>query len=264
MNATAGLLTVTDTQLTGWVAALLWPFMRISALFTAMPFLGALLIPTRVRLGLSLLLAWFVAPLIPAMPQVPLLSLASAMISLQQVLIGLAMGFILQMVFTTFTIAGENIAMTMGLGFAQLTDPANGTQAPVVGQYYAILVMLLFLALNGHLVLIELLVKSFSGLPVGLHGLTSDSLWRVVGWAGHMYVAAVLVALPALAALLLVNMAFGVITRAAPQLNIFAVGFPMTILVGFLIMLLTVPTVAPQVRELLVAAFRLLGRMTGS
>ncbi len=261
--AASGFLTVTDAQLTGWLAGLLWPFMRIGATLTAMPFLGAILIPVRVRLGLSLLLAWFVAPLIPPMPEVPLLSLASMLISAQQVLIGLAMGFILQLVFSAFSIAGENIAMTMGLGFAQLTDPQSGTQAPVVGQYYAILVMLLFLALNGHLVLIELLVKSFSGLPVGLHGLSGDSFWRLVGWAAHMYVAAVLVALPALAALLLVNLSFGVITRAAPQLNIFAVGFPMTILVGFVIVLATVPTVEPHVRELLLAAFRLVARMTG-
>lgn len=262
-EAAAGFITLTGAQLNAAVAGLVWPFMRISAMLAAVPFFGARRIPVRVRIGLALLLTWFVLPLIPEPPAVPLISLESLLISVQQVLIGVAMGFILQMVFAAFSIAGENIAMGMGLGFASMTDPQYGITVPVVSQYYAILVMLLFLALNGHLVLIYLLVNSFNGLPVGQGGLGPDGLWSLITWGTHMYAAAALVALPAIAALLLVNLAFGVITRAAPQLNIFAVGFPMTILVGFVIILFTLPALTPHVRNLLGSGYALMTRLTG-
>jgi len=158
-------------------------------------------------------------------------------------MVGLAMGFLLQMTFASVVIAGQTLAMTMGLGFAMSVDPQNGVQVPVLSQLYMIMATLIFLAVDGHLLLIQLLVDSFTLLPVGLSGWRDDFGLDVVLWASQMFKSGLILALPALTAVLLINLAFGVITRAAPQLNIFAVGFPVTILAGFIFILLTIPSV---------------------
>ena len=220
--------------------------------------------PVRVRVGLSLLLAWIVAPLLPAPPVLDLLSVQALLVSAQQVLIGLAMGFVLQMVFSALIMAGQSIAMSMGLGFASIVDVINGVQVPVVSQYFLILATLLFLSMNGHLALIELLVESFHTLPVGFDGLTRDGFWAMAGWGSEMFAGALLIALPAVTALLLVNLAFGVVTRAAPQLNIFAVGFPVMMLTGFAVIFMTLPELSNHVESLLVSAFGLIQGLTGA
>lgn len=258
------MISFTGTQLVSWVLAIMWPFLRIMGLFTSAPLWGGRGVPVRLRTGLAVILAWFIHPLIPQLPTVNPLGLAGFLIGAQQFVIGLALGFILQMVFSAFTIAGENIALGMGLGFAQLADPQNGQQSPILGQYYGILVMLLFLGFNGHLALINLLVKSFKTLPIGITGISAASLWAMAQWGATMYAAAALVALPAVAALLMVNIAFGIITRAAPQLNIFAVGFPLTIMVGFLVVMFTLPLVTSHLASLLNSAFAVARSMVGA
>jgi flagellar biosynthetic protein FliR len=120
---------------------------------------------------------------------------------------------------------------------------------------------LLFLALDGHLVAIEVLARSFELLPLGVEGLSREALWQLAVWGVHMYAGAVLIALPAVISMLLVNIAFGVITRAAPQLNIFAVGFPMTLMIGFLLLMVTLPSLIPQVSDLMMDAFNLIGSL---
>lgn len=257
------MITFTGSQLVTWVLAVIWPFLRILGLFTSAPLWGGTSVPVRVRTALAVVLAWFIHPLVPAMPHVNPLGLAGFLIGVQQFVIGLALGFIIQMVFSAFTIAGENIALGMGLGFAQLADPQNGQQSPILGQYYGILVMLLFLGFNGHLALINMLVKSFRTLPIGISGISSASLWHLAQWGATMYGAAALVALPAVAALLMVNISFGIITRAAPQLNIFAVGFPLTIMVGFLVVMFTLPLITSQLQSLLESALSVGRAMLG-
>jgi flagellar biosynthetic protein FliR len=161
------------------------------------------------------------------------------------------MGFILQMVFAALIFGGQVIAYSMGLGFASMVDPQNGVQVPVISQFYLILATLLFLILNGHLVLIETLAQSFHTFPVAMTGLSQNGLSEIVGWASRMFTAGLLMALPVVAALLLVNLGMGVIGRAAPQLNIFAVGFPMSILIGFMLIWITLPDVMGNFSELL-------------
>jgi flagellar biosynthetic protein FliR len=151
------------------------------------------------------------------------------------------------------------MAMGMGLGFATAVDPQNGVQVPVIGQYYIVMATLLFLALNGHLVMIQVLIDSFHSLPVGMIGLGQDGLWSLVGWGSRMFAGAVLIALTAMTAMLLVNLAFGVMSRAAPQLNIFGVGFPVMMGAGFVVLMLTLPTLTPHVSDLLMDAFDLIG-----
>ncbi|ACL72418.1 flagellar biosynthetic protein FliR [Thioalkalivibrio sulfidiphilus] len=252
----------TTAEITAWIGSLLWPFLRISAMLLAAPLYGAGTVTVRVRLAIAFILALVVAPLIPLPPAVEPLSLAGLVVSVQQILIGLTIGFVLQMVFAALTQAGEAIALSMGLGFASMVDPQSGVQVPVVSSYFVIMSTLLFLALNGHVALIELTLLSFQALPVGVEGVTREGLWALVSWGSTMFLYALLVALPAVASMLLVNLSMGVITRAAPQLNIFAVGFPMMIMLGFILLLLTTPVLLPKFTELLASGFDLMGILT--
>jgi flagellar biosynthetic protein FliR len=254
-------MNITGTELTGWLASLLWPFMRIGAMFAAVPIFSARSVPVRIRILLAFFIAWILVPVIPKPPVIDLISAEAVLISVYQILIGVAMGFILQMVFSAFVIAGQSIAMTMGLGFASIIDPQNGVQVPVVSQAFLIMVTLVFLALNGHLLLIEVLANSFQRLPVGPMVISHDGLWQLVSWGSNMFVGGMLVALPALAALLLVNLAFGVTSRAAPQLNIFAVGFPVMIMVGLAFIILTLPSITDHLSRLMLQAISLINKV---
>lgn len=157
------------------------------------------------------------------------------MLIAQQVVIGTVLGFTLNILTETFSVGGQLIANQMGLGFASMTDPANGTSVVVLGQFYLMMVMLMFLAMDGHLVIIETLAMSFEVLPIAGGGLEVSNLWRIVLAGGWLFSAGMLMALPAVTALLVVNFAFGVMTKAAPQLNIFAIGFPFTMVLGLFI-----------------------------
>jgi flagellar biosynthetic protein FliR len=246
------------------VNAFTWPFLRTSALLYAAPVFGNRTLPATVRVLLAVFLALLVAPLVPPPPAVDPLTFAGLVIGAQQLVIGLAMGFVLTMVFSVLAQAGEQVALGMGLGFASINDPSNGLTVPVVSQYYVIVGTLVFLGLGGHVLIIETLARSFVTLPVGLDGLDADVFYRIALWGAQMFAAAVLLALPAVASLLVVNLAFGVVTRAAPQLNIFAVGFPIMILVGIGAMLFTLPALTDQLADVLAAAFGFLGRMIGA
>jgi flagellar biosynthetic protein FliR len=199
-----------------------------------MPVIGTQLVPMRVRLYLSLAICLVLAPNLPPMPQVDAVSLQSMLLIGEQVLVGVMFGFVLQLYFHLFTVAGQIIAMQMGLGFASMVDPANGVSVPVLGQLLLMLVTLLFLAMNGHLVVFEVLAESFVTLPVG-EGLLLDHYWTMAGKLTWVIAAGLLMALPVVAALLIINLAFGVMTRAAPQLNIFSIGFPLTLVLGLFI-----------------------------
>tara|TARA_R110002110_G_C13470513_1_gene720884 strand:- start:122584 stop:123354 length:771 start_codon:yes stop_codon:yes gene_type:complete len=229
----------TESELLQLLQAYYWPFLRVSALLLAAPIFGAASIPVRVRIMVAVLFTGVLAPLLPPMPDVDIVGPAGLLLALQQVLVGLAMGFVMQMAFAAIVIAGQSLAMTMGLGFAMAVDPQNGVQVPVLSQFYVILATLFFLAINGHLIMLEFLAESFTVVPVGVGALSADIAMNVVKWGSQMFAFALLLALPALTAVLLINISFGVITRAAPQLNIFAVGFPVTITVGFVFILLS-------------------------
>lgn len=251
-------MNIAAADISAWIGTYLWPLFRIGALFGAMPVIGIRMVPGRVRLALALALTLVVAPIIPPAPAVDPLSVAGAMITLQQILIGAAMGFLLSLVFGAFVYAGQLVAMQMGLGFASLMDPQHGVEVPVISQFYLVVVTLIFLALDGHLAVIEVLVESFHALPVAPTGLTVATMWQIVTIGGHLFSGALSIALPALVAMLLVNLAFGVMTRAAPQLNIFSVGFPVTLLFGFVVLLLSLPLLGPQFQDLFDSEFALI------
>ncbi len=240
----------TSAELTAWIGSFLWPLFRVGAMVSAAPILGARTVPARIRLGLALAITLVIVPVLPPSPAVDPLSGTALIITFNQLLIGLALGFSLRLVFSAIEIAGQIIGQLMGLGFASMIDPENGVQVPVVSQFYSIFAILLFLALNGHLLLIEMIADSFQTIPVSTQGIPLAGLRALADWGGQMFAGAVLVALPAICALLLVNVAFGVMMRSAPQLNIFAVGFPITLLIGMVIMLVTLPALQNQLTVL--------------
>jgi flagellar biosynthetic protein FliR len=248
-------MTVSMEQLTGWVTGFLWPFFRIAAVVTMAPILGAKTNPVWFRIGIAAALTLVAMPLLPPGPGVDPVSAEGLLITLCQIVIGLAIGFVVRMAFAAIETGGALIGQSMGLGFAQMMDPANGVTVPVISQFYTLMATLVFLGLDGHLVLIEVLVESFRVIPVSPHALGEQGLWLLLSWAGWIFKGAVIISLPAVAALLLVNIAFGVMSRAAPQLNIFAIGFPVSLMLGFVFMLVSLPLFAPQFSDLMNQAF---------
>ncbi|MFT7497415.1 MAG: flagellar biosynthetic protein FliR [Urechidicola sp.] len=244
-------------QATAFVGSLMWPSMRIGAMLMAMPVLGTRMVPARIKILTTFVISIFVLPLLPPIPEVEALSLLGLFISFQQILIGFAMGFTLQLVFGSLMIAGEAIAMSMGLGFASMIDPNNGVSVPVISQLLVIMGTLLFLALGGHLMLIQLVVNSFQTLPISPTGIERESFWAIVNWGSQMFIGAIWIAIPALVSMLVVTLSLGVMTRAAPQLNIFSVGFPVTMFLGFIILMLILPGILPRFKQMMLEAMQL-------
>lgn len=234
------MITLTTGQIEGWIAAFLWPFIRIGACLMVAPVFGASQVPARMRLVTAGAITVLVAPLV-AQPEVPMFSVQGVIITVQQVLIGVAIGFILQIVFDALAMGGQLLSNTMGLSFAFNVDPLRGTGAPVVGQFYTLVATLTFLALNGHIAIVKALADGFTTLPISVDGLDPNGFWQVASWGRTLFTGALMVALPGVTALLIVNLAFGVVSRAAPSLNLFAIGFPVTLIAGLLVILAGLP-----------------------
>jgi len=250
-------------ELARLIGSYLWPLFRIGALFMAMPVIGSNQVPVRVRMAMAIAVTLMVAPLVPEKPDIDPFSIGAILLIVQQVLIGAAMGFALQLVFNAAITGAQVIAMQMGLGFASMVDPQNGQQVPVLGQLYLLMTTLLFLTLDGHLVAIELVAQSFQVMPIAADGITREGFRALAGWGTQLFAGALWMALPAVAALLIVNTAFGVMARAAPQLNIFVIGFPVAMIMGYIVIYLVLPTVVPQFTALLDEAFTLMRQMLG-
>ena len=248
-------MSFTEAQLAQWLADFFWPLVRIAAMMMASPIFNIRQIPVRFRMLLAVLITVLVQPVLPASPVVAVFSSEAALILLQQIGIGVALGFLMQMAFNALILGGQVMAFSMGLGFANMMDPANGVQVPVVSQFWLILAMLAFLLMNGHLVLISAIVDTFTVLPIAVDGFGRAGIWELLSWASRMFAAGLLMALPVIIALLLVNIGMGVVSRAAPQLNIFAIGFPITLMMGFLLIWITLPQVMTNFGQLVLEAF---------
>ncbi|KTG16441.1 MULTISPECIES: flagellar biosynthetic protein FliR [unclassified Guyparkeria] len=245
-------------QILTWAISYLWVLIRVGAMLMVAPIFGSQTLPTRVRLLIALVVSVVITPMVPDIPSVDPLSVAGFVMIVQQILIGVAMGFVLNLVLSAFVIAGESIAMSMGLGFAQTVDPQNGVSVPLVSQFLTIVVTLLMVTLNVPGMIVKMLADSFTILPISPIGLTAED-FRAIAWFGQqMYINAVLVALPIVTTLLMVNLAMGVITRAAPQMNIFSVGFPATLMIGFFLLFLAAPLWFPNVEQFVQQAFVLI------
>jgi flagellar biosynthetic protein FliR len=254
-------LTLTTGQLEAWLAQYFWPFIRIGACLMVAPSFGARFVPARTRIILAAAIALLVAPLLPSPPaSLAVFSIPGFIVTLQQVLIGVATGFVLQVAFDALAMGGQLLANGMGLSFAFNVDPLRGSSTPVLGQLYMIIVTLTFFAMNGHLLLIDTLVAGFTTLPVGTSPPASTWL-AVANWGSQLFTGALMVALPGMTALLVANVAIGVMSRAAPTLNLFAVGFPLTLGFGLVIVWLSLPSVQSAFVTLVDQAFAMLATL---
>lgn len=251
----------TEGQIIASVASFIWPLIRISAMFVAIPLFSLRAVPARVRLVLSLAITLIIMPLLPASPVVEIFSYQGFLVAVAQVMIGITAGFIMQLVFSALLFAGQGVALSMGLGFASMVDPQNGQQVPVIAQFYVMASTLVFLSVDGHLLLIKMLLDSFNSLPVGIEGVTKDNIWTILSWSSRMFAGGLLLTMPIIVSLLLVNISLGVATRVAPQLNIFSVGFPVTLMLGLLLVWLTLPDVLEQFTGSLAEAYDLIEKI---
>lgn len=233
-------------SLVAWISQMLWATLRVGGFVMVVPILGNQLVSPRVKIALSLAIGIAVAPLLTGLPVLTDFNLLTVLLVAEQLLTGIGLGFATSVFFQLFVVAGQFMGMQMGLGFAMMADPVNGVQVTAWGQFYLLLVSLMYLAVNGHLLLLEILIRGFELYPTGLGIGLAEFAERIVGLGSWMFVGGVLIALPAVTALLIVNMAFGVMSRSAPQLNVFSLGFPFSIVFGAVIMLVTLQGWLPQ------------------
>ena len=226
-------LVINATDVSGLMGRLWWPSLRVGGFVLAAPIASEVTIPGKVKIVLTLALAFVMSPLVSVPAGLSIFSGAGVLAAVRELLVGVAIGMVMQLAFDGLTFAGQTISMSMGLGFSTLVDPQRGASVPVLGQLFAIMGTLSYLAINGHLVLISALAHSFQTMPIGSAGVDADFLLTVATWGARIFETGLLVALPAVIALVIVNMALGVVSRAAPQLNLFGIGFPITMLAGF-------------------------------
>jgi len=223
-----------------WFYTFLWPFSRISAVLLVAPIFSSTIVTVRTRVSLALLLTFLIYPLYD-WPIIDVTSGIGLTLFLQQVLIGVTIGLIMQFAFAAITSAGAFIATSMGLSMAVVADPVNGHQSPVLAQFLLVIATLVFLSIGGHLIVIEMMLDSFRLIPINEFYLNREMLWAILQWSSLIFSGAIMIALPAMITLLLINSAMGVVSRAAPALNVFAVGFPASLFLGLVMIYLLVP-----------------------
>jgi flagellar biosynthesis protein FliR len=235
------MLTFTDAQVLAWITPLLWPFLRTLALFSALPVLGQRPVPARIRVALAFLIALAAQAMLPEMPRIALDSPQMVGAVAQQVVIGVSLCFAVRIVFAAIEFAGELIGLQMGLNFAGFFDPMTGGESTAVSQFFGISISWLFIVINGHLLLISAVVQSFNAFPVGPEPFAFLRALQPQVWGAEIFRLGLWIALPLVAMLLFVNLVLGIISRVAQQMNVFAIGFPITLGVGLIGVLLTLP-----------------------
>lgn len=257
-------LVLSAADVSHMVARLWWPSLRIGGFVLAAPIASESTIPRRVKIVLILVLAFLLAPLAPVPQELSIFSGGGVLTAAQEILIGVAIGLVMQLAFDALAFAGQTISMTMGLGFATLVDPQRGANVTVIGQLFMFMGTLTYLAINGHLVLLGALANSFQSLPIGAPNFDKGFLLSVAIWGARIFETGLLVALPAVIALVVVNMALGVITRAAPQLNLFGIGFTITMLFGFFVLIVGLDGVMAGIGSLIDTALAAVVELTGT
>ncbi len=244
-------LTFTEAQLMGWLAPIFWPFLRILGVFSAAPLLSARSVPLRTRIGVAFVMAVCIQPALPTPIDLSLNSPQALGAVVQQLLIGLSIGLAARIVFAAIEMAGEIVGLQMGLNFAGFFDPSTGAQASTVGRFYGNTTMLLFVVLNGHLLLLQAVAASFATFPVGDGAWAALRAMRLHELGGLVFAYGLGIALPLIALLLFVNVVMGIISRIAPQMNVFAIGFPLTLSIGLIGIAAMLPMLAEPVQQLM-------------
>lgn len=244
------MISFSGEQLNAWIALLFFPLARVLAFFAVAPIFNNIGLPVRIRLLTSIAVTLAILPLLPAPPAVDINSGAGLWILAREMTIGIAMGFAMRVVFAALIMAGEQIGFQMGLGFAVFFDPQSQAQSPVISQYFSLLTTLIFLSIDGHLMMISTLAQSFQAIPIGPAALPANAWSNLVLFGSVIFSAGLLFALPVTIALLITNLALGVLTKASPQLNLFAIGFPITLTAGFVIISLSLSYLTPPMLRL--------------
>ncbi|HEY3983643.1 flagellar biosynthetic protein FliR [Cedecea sp.] len=248
---------VDSNQWLDWLSLYFWPLLRVLALIMTAPILNERTIPKRVKVALGLMITFTIAPSLP-LTGVTIFSAAGFWLAIQQILIGVALGFTMQFAFSAVRTAGEIVGLQMGLSFATFFDPGSRLNMPVLARFLDILAMLLFLTFNGHLWLISMLVDTFHTLPIGGHPINSNAFMALTRAGGLIFLNGLMLALPLITLLLTLNIALGLLNRMAPQLSVFVIGFPVTLSIGMLILMALMPLIAPFTEHLFGEIFDLL------
>jgi len=227
-------ISVTEAQLTDWLSPILWPFFRILAVFTAAPIFSSRAFPVRARIGLAFLIALAAQASLTNQQVIGINSPDAFGAVLQQVGVGLAIGFAVRLVFSVFELAGQVVGFQMGLGFAAFFDPSTSAQSSAMGRFYANIAALMFLAVNAHVVVLMAVIRSFEAFPVDQNFLSALQKMQLHTLGAELFASALWIALPVIGMLMFANLALGIVSRVAPQMNIFSVGFPVTLAVGLL------------------------------
>jgi flagellar biosynthetic protein FliR len=241
------MLNVTYEQLAGWLAAFMYPLARLLGMFASAPVFSNRAVPARVRLGIGLAISVAISSALPPIQPIDPGSYLGLLALFWQMAIGVAIGFMMRLVFAAVDMAGSVVGMQMGLSFAIFFSPSAGGQTAVLAEFFALVATLLFLAINGHLLMIDVLVRSFEWLPITATPLSSGGWSYIVRYATVIFATGLLLALPMLTALLVTNIALGILTRAAPQLNLFAIGFPISLAMGMMVVMLAMNFLGPVI-----------------
>ncbi len=255
------MITLDIDQMYIWINAFLWPLFRLAGLMATSPLLGDSAIPVPIKTGFAIVVAAVIAPTLPPMPAVAPYSWEGLMISFKQVIIGMALGVVIRIAFAVVQTAGEFIGLQMGLSFASFFDPATGANTAVLARFMNNMALLLLLALNGHLVILAGLVRTFDILPVSNAPLDINGWGVILEWSSQIMTSGMLLALPLIIILLTINLALGILNRTAQQLSVFAVGFPMTLMTGLILLAIVLPQTAPFLSRLFEEAYYTMGRV---
>lgn len=248
---------VSSIQLEQWLALFAFPLARLGGLMLSAPVFSNAGMPARIRVILTLVLTIALVPALPSPPTLAVASWQGLLVLANQFLLGALLGFILRIAFAAVDTAGQLIGLQMGLSFAMFYDPRSAAQTPVLNEFLGLLATLIFLAMNGHLLIISMLAESFTLMPIGTP-IPLGSYTAVLAWATTLFSAGVLLSLPLVAALLIANIAMGVLSRVAPQLNLFAIGFPVTIVAGFTVLMISLPYFGAALERLFEQSFLVL------
>lgn len=224
-----------------WLTPVLWPFLRVLGVFTTAPIFSSRAFPVRARIGLAFLVSLCAQATLAGQPTIGLNDAAALGTLVQQVGIGMAIGFTVRLVFTAVELAGELVGLQMGLNFASFFDPMANSQVSAVSRFFGNIGVLLFIAINGHLTVLMAIVKSFDAFPIGGSLMQAFARVRVYELGADLFASALWIALPMVGLLLFVNLTLGVISRVAPQMNIYAIGFPVTLTAGLAGIALVLP-----------------------
>lgn len=249
------MISFTSAQLDAWLTAFFFPLARVLALMATAPIFNNTAQPARIRMTVGFVITLAIVPVLPPMPAVAAGSWLGLYIIAQQILIGVLLGFTLRLALLAIDVAGSIIGMQMSLSFAVSYDPQSAGQTPVLSEFLTLFAMLIFLALNGHLLTINVLAESFRLLPVSLEPVRAGGFAVLMSWSAVIFSTGLLIALPLITTLLIANLAMGVLARVAPQLNIFAVGFPVTLMAGFVLLMFSIPYLGTALEHLFDRAF---------